>query len=64
MTNEEFYLKNDKKKLDNCQKCKLWSECRVAEHTLTTIKCIENKGVDEITKEINKKILEQVLNKR
>jgi hypothetical protein len=64
MTNEEFYLKNDRKKLDNCQKCKLWTKCRIAEHTLTTIECIENNWVNEITTEINKKILERVLNKR
>ena len=63
MTNEEFYLMNDKKALENCQKCSMWSRCKVAEHIIISMKCVSNKMVDELTKEINTKILNQVLTK-
>ena len=61
MTNEEFYSINDQRALENCQKCPMWPKCKVAEHTVTTMKCVVDKGADELAKEINKQILESIL---
>lgn len=64
MTNFEFYSKNDGKQLESCKKCSMWEKCSVVEHTLVTMKCIENSLTDDLTKEINKKIVEDLLKKR
>lgn len=61
MTNEEFYKANDLKALENCQKCPMWEKrCRTHEHTVITEKCITDKHVDELTKEIDQRILERI----
>ena len=64
MTNFEFYSKNNKEKLEDCQKCSMWDKCSVAEHIVITMKCIENALTYNLTKEIDKKIVNDILERK
>ena len=60
MTNEEYKTMNDREGLKSCQKCPMWKHCRKNEHTVIRQKDVENKLVDELSKSINKRILEDI----
>lgn len=63
MTNFEFYSKNDTERLEACKKCPMWDKCSKAEHTVITMGGVVDSLVDNITDEINKKILDDIMKK-
>jgi hypothetical protein len=63
MTNFEFLSKNDPDKLASCMKCPMWKKCVDAEYITITNKCVEDAMVDDITEEVNKRILAKILGK-
>lgn len=60
MTNEEWKTMNDQEGLKNCQKCPMWEHCKKNEHTVIRQKDVKNKLVDDLSKSINKRILEDM----
>ena len=56
MTNEEWLEKNNRTQLAACQKCSLWEKCRHHEHTIMTESGLNEKLVDDLSNEINKRI--------
>lgn len=63
ITNEEYWEHNDPGQLESCKKCSMWEICRKAEHTTCGYDDFINKAVDDLTKEIDGKILEQIVKK-
>ena len=63
MTNEEWMEKNNLKQLSACQKCSLWEKCRTKEHTILTMNGVTEKLSDDLAKEIDKQILEDLKEK-
>ena len=60
MTNEEWKTMNDQESLKNCQKCPMWEHCKKNEHTVIRQKDVENKLADDLSKSIDKRILEDM----
>ena len=60
MSNEEWLEKNNPKQLAACQKCALWSKCRKHEHTILTMEGVSEHMVDELSREINRRIAEDI----
>lgn len=60
ISNEEWLEKNDSKQLAACQKCALWSKCRKNEHTILTMDGVSEHIVDELSREINRRIAEDI----
>ena len=60
MTNEEWLTLNDPEGLANCQKCAMWEHCRSAQHDISTDWSIRQKHIDELSHEIDNRILERM----
>lgn len=60
MTNEEWKTMNDQEGLKNCQKCPMWEHCKKNEHTVIRKKDVENKLAADLSKSIDKRILEDM----
>lgn len=63
MTNFEFYSKNNTEQLEACKKCPMWDKCSKVEHTVMTMGGVVDKLVDDISDEIDKKILDDIIKK-
>lgn len=61
MSNEEWMNKFDPVKLENCQKCSLWEKCRIVEKTILSKDNLNKKMVDDISHQIDKKIVKSML---
>ena len=60
MTNEEWLTLNNPEGLANCQKCAMWEHCRNAQHDISTEWSIGQKHIDELSHEIDMRILERM----
>ena len=60
MTNEEWLTLNNPEGLANCKKCAMWEHCRNAQHDISTEWSISQKHIDELSHEIDMRILERM----